>query len=77
LLPEEHRANTFSTADSLRDSGGGLRLVGGSSDGQDEQSQIVVPPETGEKPSLLSVLSDAPWLNRRHPGSLSSIIEYE
>jgi hypothetical protein len=31
--------------------------VGGSSD---EQSQIVLPPETGEQPSLSSGLSDAP-----------------
>ncbi len=36
-----------------------------------------VPPETGEQPSLSSGLSDAPWLNRRRPGSLYSIIEYE
>jgi hypothetical protein len=28
--------------------------VGGSSDGQDEQSRIVLPPETGEQPSLSS-----------------------
>ena len=27
--------------------------VGGSSDGQDEQSRIVLPPETGDQPSLL------------------------
>ena len=27
--------------------------------------------------SLSSGLSDAPWLNRRRPGSLYSIIEYE
>ena len=27
--------------------------------------------------SLSSVLSDAPWLNRRRPGSLSSIIDSE
>jgi hypothetical protein len=32
---------------------------------------------TGEQPSLSSVLSDAPWLNRRRPGSLYSIVEYE
>jgi hypothetical protein len=32
---------------------------------------------TGEQPSLSSGLSDAPWLNRRRPGSLFSIIEYE
>jgi hypothetical protein len=51
--------------------------VGGSSDGQDEQSRIVLPPETGEQPSLSSGLSDAPWLNRRRPGSLYSILEYE
>jgi hypothetical protein len=31
----------------------------------------------GEQPSLSSGLSDAPWLNRRRPGSLYSIIEYE
>ena len=43
--------------------------VGGSSDGQDEQSRIVLPPETGEQPSLSSGLSDAPCLNRRRPGS--------
>jgi hypothetical protein len=44
--------------------------VGGSSDGQDEQSRIVQPPETGEQPpSLSSGLSHAPWLNRRRPGS--------
>ena len=36
---------------------------------------IVLPPETGEQPSLSSGLSDAPWLNRRRPGSLYSIIE--
>ncbi len=29
------------------------------------------------KPSLSSGLSDAPWLNRRRPGSLYSIIEYD
>ncbi len=46
--------------------------VGGSSDGQDEQSRIVLLPETGEQPALSSVLSDAPWLNRRRPGSLYS-----
>jgi hypothetical protein len=51
--------------------------VGGSSDGQDEQSQIVLLPETGEQPSLSSGLSDAPWLNSRRPGSLYSIIEHE
>jgi len=50
-------------------------VVGGSSDGQDEQSRIVLPPETGEQPSLSSGLSDAPWLDRRRPGSLYSIIE--
>jgi len=45
------------------------------SDGQDEQSRILLPPETGEQPSLSSGLSDAPWLSRRRPGSLYSIIE--
>jgi len=52
--------------------------VGGSSDGQDEQSWIVLPPETGDQPSLSSGLSYAPWLNRSL-GSLyhDSIIEYE
>jgi hypothetical protein len=48
--------------------------VGGSSDGQDEQRQIILPPETGEQPSLSSGWSDAPWLNRRRPGSLYSIV---
>ena len=51
--------------------------VEGSSDGQDEPSRIVPPPETGEQPSLSSGLSDAPLLNRRRPGSLYSIITYE
>ena len=53
----------------------GRRVV----DVQDEPSRIVLPPETGEQPSLLSGLSDAPWLNRRRPGSLYShgIIEYK
>jgi hypothetical protein len=37
--------------------------VGASSDGQDERSRIVLPPETGEQPSLSSGLSDAPWLD--------------
>jgi hypothetical protein len=46
-------------------------------DGHSEHSRIVLPPETGEQPSLSSGLSDAPWLNRRRPGSLYSIIEYE
>ncbi len=32
--------------------------VGGSSVGQDKQSQIVLPQETGEQPSLLSSLND-------------------
>ncbi len=45
------------------------------SDGQDEQSRILLPPETGDQPSLSSGLSDAPWLSRRRPGSLYSIIE--
>jgi hypothetical protein len=54
-----------------------IHTVGGSSNGQDEQSRIVLPPETGEQPSLSSGLSDAPWLIRRRPGSLYSIIEYE
>jgi hypothetical protein len=50
----------------------------GSSDGQDAQSRIVLPPETGDQPSSLSSgLSDAPRLNRRRPGYLYSIIEYE
>ena len=52
-------------------------MVGGSSDGQDEQSRIVLPPEAREQPSLSSGLSAAPWLNRRRPGSLYSIIEYD
>jgi hypothetical protein len=51
--------------------------AGGSSDSQDEQSRIVLPPETGEQPSLSSGLSDAPWPDRWCPGSLYSIIEYE
>ena len=51
--------------------------VRGRSDSEHEPSRIVLPPETGEQPSLLSGLSDAPWLNRRRPGSLYSIIEYE
>jgi len=51
--------------------------AGGSSDHQDEQSRIVLPSDTGEQPSLSSGLSDASWLNRRHPGSLYSIIEYD
>jgi hypothetical protein len=56
---------------------GGRSGVGKSSDGHNEHSLIVLPPETGEQPSLSSGLSDAPWLNRRRPGSLYSIIEYE
>jgi len=56
---------------------GGRSGVGRSSDGHDELSRIVLPPETGEQPSLSSSLSDAPLLNRRRPGSLYSIIEYE
>ena len=40
------------------------------------QSHSVLPPETGEQPSLSSGLSDAPWLYRRRPGSLCIIIEY-
>jgi hypothetical protein len=47
------------------------------SDGHSEHSRIVLPQETGEQPSLSSGLSDAPWLNRRRPGSLYSIIEYD
>jgi hypothetical protein len=41
-----------------------------SSDGQEYQSRIVLPPETGEQPSLSSGLSDAPRLKCRRPGSL-------
>ena len=48
---------------------GGRSGVGRSSDGRNEHSRIVLPPETGEQPSLSSGLSDAPWLNRRRPGS--------
>ena len=62
-LPEDHRVNRSG--------------VGKSSDGHNEHSRIVLPPETGEQPSLSSGLSDAPWLNRRRPGSLYSIIECE
>jgi hypothetical protein len=51
--------------------------VGGSSDGQDEQGRIILPSETKEQPALSSGLSAMPWLNRRRPGSLYSIIEYE
>jgi hypothetical protein len=40
-------------------------------------SRMALPPETWEQPSLVSGLSDAPWLNRRRHGSLYSIIEYE
>ncbi len=47
--------------------------VGGLSDGQNEQSRIVLSQETGEQPSLSSGLSDVPWLNLRQPGSLYSI----
>ena len=54
---------------------GGRSGVGRSSDGRNEHSRIVLPPETGEQPSLSSGLSDAPWFNRRRPGSLYSIIE--
>ena len=50
--------------------------VGGSPDCPDEQSRIVLLPETGEQSSLSSGLRDTPWLNRRRPGSLCSIIEY-
>ena len=53
------------------------KWVGRSSDGPNEHSRIVLPQETGEQPSLSSGLSDVPWLNRRRPGSLYSIIEYE
>ena len=35
--------------------------------GQDEQSRIVLPPETGEQPSLSSGLGDALWLNPTPP----------
>jgi hypothetical protein len=56
---------------------GGRSGVRRSSDGHNEHSRIVLPPETGEQPSLSSGLSDAPWLNGRRPGSLYSIIEYE
>jgi hypothetical protein len=48
---------------------GGRCGVGRSSDGHDERCRIVLPPETVEQPSLSSGLSDAPWLNRRRPGS--------
>jgi hypothetical protein len=41
---------------------GGRSGVGKSSYGQDEHSRIVLPPETGEHPSLSSGLSDAPWV---------------
>jgi len=66
-LPEDLRANILSTADSPRHhcklGGAPPRFpapvstedrsgVGGSSDGQDEQSRIILPPETGEQPSL-------------------------
>jgi hypothetical protein len=51
--------------------------VGGSSDGQNKQSRTVLAAETGEKPSLSSGLSDAPWLNRRRPGPLYSVVECE
>jgi hypothetical protein len=46
-----------------------------SSDAQDEQRRIILPPETREQPSLSSGWSDAPWLNRRRPGPL--YVEYE
>ena len=49
-------------------------MAGLVSGGQDEQSRVVLPPETGEQPSLSSGLSDAPWLNRSRPGSLYRII---
>ena len=51
----------------MRDYGRGVRVG----------RPVGLPPETGEQPSLSSGLSDAPWLNRRRPGSLYSIIEYE
>ena len=44
--------------------------VGGSSDGQDEQSRIVLPQEKGEQHSLSSGLSVAPLLNHRSHGRL-------
>ena len=37
--------------------------VGASSGCQNEHGRIVLPPDTGEQPSLSSGLSDAPWLN--------------
>jgi hypothetical protein len=53
---------------------GGLR--GGPGSRPFALRRIVLPPETGEQPSLLlEYLSDAPWLNRSRPGSLYSIIE--
>ena len=90
-IPEDHRVNILSTADSPRHPcklGAPPRFpapvstedrigAGGSSDGQDEQHRIILPPETGEKPSLSSGWSDTPWLNHRRPGSLYSIVEYE
>ena len=62
LLLEDHQANILSTADGLRHHcklGGGSASIpgtsvyrGGSSDGQNDHSRIVLPPETGEQLSL-------------------------
>jgi len=51
--------------------------VGGSSDGQNEQSRIVSYFRRRGAALTLVRLSDAPWLNRRRPGSLYTIVEYE
>jgi hypothetical protein len=90
-LPEDHRAIILSTVSATTAnlaeapprspapvSTEGRSWVGGFSDAQTEQGRIVLPPETGEQPSLLlEYLSDAPWLDRKRPGSLDSIIDYE
>ena len=69
-LPEDHRVNILSTADSLCHHcklGGGSASIPGTNvyrrskwgrrivDDQNEQSRIVLPPETGEQPSLSSL----------------------
>jgi len=51
--------------------------VGGSSNSHDQQSRIVLRGEGSWAALTLVSLSDAPCLNRRCPGSLYSIVEYE
>jgi len=81
-LPEDHRANILSTADSRRlhcKLGGGSASISGISiyRGSKRSRRVVRRPRraksdcptTGERGLLSSALRDAPWLNRRRPGS--------